>query len=430
MNRHMHTISIPMKIRQRKSNFGAQRDTPSALSQYLLMHPKQLICPCCGQVDFFEVATFVDNPVSGVLRCSTSELLPSREFVVDACESCGLLRNRQFLAPPDYSGKPRATARQLPAYHNRLLGLIADVANKDDLIAEVGSNDGTFLDLLRDQGYTNIYGAEPSGELVKRAREKGHRVVAEYFDSDIVEALHTNFGVPKLVICRHTLEHVPNPGAFVQALRMLLASGKGSALVEVPDSTAIPEGVNFVELWDEHLFYFTPFTLQLLMERYGLKVVSEMVLPHLETRNILIHVTADGCSIDPENEAVSSGEVEMWSSFSERFRALSVRIRNATLAAPKPIYLMGASHPQCNFVNYLGLAPLVDFMIDDDPVKVGKLPPIDSDFVRVIASDEFSQQPPGGTLLLTAFGYANWTRQLSEVALSKAMTIIDPRSYA
>jgi SAM-dependent methyltransferase len=387
-------------------------------------------CSCCGFHRFIEVVKFSDIPASGLLRISAEIPLTVRELGFEACINCGFLRNRNFASPPDYSERPRPTARQLPTYQDQLLDLIKKAAVKEDSVLEVGSNDGTFLDLLSKQGYTNTYGVEPSCDLVKLAREKGHRIVAEYFGPDIIDALLKDFGAPKLIICRHTLEHVPNPAVFVRSLRTLLVAGKGVALVEVPDSSAIPEGVNFVEFWDEHLFYFTPFTLKLLMKRHGLKVVSEVVLPHLETRNILLQVTSDACHDGLEENAVILSEISVWKKFSDRFRIVSEQIRNEVLAAQKPIYMIGASHPQCNFVNYLELASLVDFMIDDDPLKVGKLPSVSSTSLMIINSEEFSRQAQFGTLLLTGFGYECWTRKLCDLAGSKSLQIIDPRKIS
>ena len=127
----------------------------------------------------------------------------------------------RYLVPPDYTEKPRSTSRQLPSYHNHLLELISDLADEHELIVEIGANDGTFLDLLREQGYTNIYGVEPSDDLVKFSRGKGHKIVTDHFGPDIVDALIKDFGVPKLIICRHTLEHIPNPDVFVQGNRPL-----------------------------------------------------------------------------------------------------------------------------------------------------------------------------------------------------------------
>ena len=384
------------------------------------------ICPCCGHDLFVEILKFPNNPVSGILRTSSESPLPLDMLAFEACSVCGLLRNSHYASPPDYLEKPRPTARQLPSYQSYLLDQIAKLLSKDDLILEVGSNDGSFLDLLREKGYSNLFGVEPSIELVKTARLKGHRIVAEYFEPSLVETLLANYGAPKLVICRHTLEHVPSPGLFIQALRAVLVPENGTALLEVPDSTAIIQGLNFVELWDEHLFYFTPYTLGLLAEKSGLRVTDAMAFPHLDTRNILVHVTSETRAENQASMSIPSSELELWRSFSERFKVVSEQIKNDVRVRSAPIYMLGASHPQCNFVNYLGLEPFVDFMIDDDPDKVGMLPSIINNSVRIITSEEFSDQPQGGTLILTGFGYANWTRQISDVAKSKGMEILDP----
>lgn len=389
----------------------------------------QTPCPCCGHNNFFEVLSFPATPISGFFRKNAEDLLPNRDLIFEACFGCGLLRNRNFSSPLDYSNRPRPTARQLPDFRDHLLNLISSTLDKDDLILEIGSNDGCFLDFLQSEGFSNICGVEPSSELVRTSRSKGHRIFSAYFGTDLVGPLLAHFGPPKLVICRHTLEHVPDPFGFVQALRDILVPANGVALVEVPDSTAILDGVNFVELWDEHLFYFTPATMGLIMERNGLQISTQMTFKHLETRNILINATLGGGSFREISDTSLTSEANLWKEFSNRFCTLSNQIKKAICTAPKPIYIIGASHPQSNFVNFLNLGLSVDFMIDDDLAKVGKLPPINSHCVQIISSDDFLRHDQGGTLVLTAFGYLNWARQLSDIALSKGMSIIDPRSF-
>lgn len=389
-------------------------------------------CPCCGHTDFFEILRFPASPVSGVLRSSPRDSIPVHELTFEVCAECGLLRNRNFISPPDYSLKARATVGQMPAFQERLLELIGAAAGKNELILEIGSNDGSFLDLLRTVGYTDICGIEPSNELVKTARSKGHRIVENYFGPDVVDTLLADFGLPKVVICRHTLEHVPDPKGFVRALRGLLAPANGVALVEVPDSTAILQGVNFVELWDEHLFYFTPQTLQLIMEQNGLRGSTQLVFDHLETRNLLVQVVPANQEARKEDVScnVASSEAAVWKEFAHRFGNVTEQIKGAVLTAPRPVYMIGASHPQSNFVNYMDLGEAIDFMIDDDPNKIGRLPPVNSRSIRIISTDDFSREAQTGTLLSTAFGYPDWTRKLSELALSKGIRIVDPRKFA
>ncbi len=355
--------------------------------------------------------------------------MPKGNLHFDACLNCGLLRRRDFSRPPDYTDRPRSTEKQLPTYRDNLLASIAGLAGHDDLIADIGSNDGTFLRLLRDQGYSNTFGVEPALALAEMSRKTGLRVQSGYFGPDIVHHLASNFGDVRLAVCRHTLEHVPFPGQFVAAIRDLLVKAHGAALIEVPDSEVIADWFNFVELWDEHLHYFTGPTLELLLKRHGLTVDCKKTFRHLDTRNLLVQVSvADG--VVPVKQPVSDpAGVTKWREFSVKFRQFADQFRKEIAKLPRPIYLIGASHPQCNFVNYLGIGDYVDFMIDDDSGKSGKYPPISGPGAHIMTTEQYLGCPDGGTVILTGFGYPGWTNKIVERAKGKAMTIVDPKSF-
>ena len=385
-----------------------------------------LACPCCGGGEFHEILSFPAVPATGVFRRSSEEPLAGSDLAFESCVRCSLLRRRDFAQPPDYAGKERPTGRQLPAYHDILLRAVQDLAGgRDELIVEIGSNDGTFLELLRKEGRTNLVGIEPAVELAETARGRGFRVETRYFGPEAVPQLVERYGPPRLVVCRHTLEHVPLPQTFVAAIRDLAAPAGGSALIEVPDSTAITEQLNFVELWDEHLYYFTAATLRLLLESNGLAVRRLETLPHLDTRNLLAAVT-HAPAAGPSASVRSA--TEDWKAFARRYARLAARLREEISSAPRPVYVVGASHPQCNFVNYLDLGTAVDFMIDDDAAKSGRFPPLRASRARIITTGKFVEEAAAGSVVLTGFGYPAWMRRIAEAAAGRNMRIVDPRA--
>ena len=384
-------------------------------------------CPCCGGHEFFEVLGFKAVPATGIFRSQLDGDIPAGDLCFDACADCGLLRRRDFACPPDYTDRPRSTEKQLPTYREDLLKAIARLAKKNDLIADIGSNDGTFLRLLRAQGYTNIFGVEPALALAELSRQSGLRVQSGYFGPEIVRTLLASYGNVRLAVCRHTLEHVPYPGQFVAAIRELLAPADGTALIEVPDSTVITDWFNFVELWDEHLHYFTAHTLGLLLNRNGLSIEQHQTFSHLDTRNLLAWVCVRGATSAPTTDKPADDGAAQWRAFSRKFQKFADRIQAEAATFGKPTYLIGASHPQCNFVNYLGIGDRVDFMIDDDPAKAGKFPPIRGRGARIISTEQFMAGPNGGAVILTGFGYPAWTQKIVRAATAKSMQIIDPQ---
>lgn len=381
-------------------------------------------CPCCGTQDFYAVVAFRGVPVSGVYRVRADDPIQEVDLLFEACRACSLLRRRDFAAPVDYSVKERSTRAQFPAYVDVLLDFIdRSVSCRDHVVVEIGSNDGAFLDLLKRRGYRNLVGIEPAIGLAETARSKGLRVESGYFDSEMARTILSQYGSPAMVVCRHTLEHVPQPNAFVGAIRELLAHG-GRALIEVPDSSVIHERLNFMELWDEHMHYFTGPTLAMLLRRGGLQPDAEVVVSHLDTQNLIAWVRPQTPPQAVEGVCGGLGEVD-WSVFARRLEAYRSRLHQLLAEASRPICVMGASHPQCNFVNFLELERFVDYMVDDDPAKAGTIPPTRESRARVIDSDAVGHVAAGGTLLLTAFGYPAWIRAMS-AKFAGRLTIIDP----
>ncbi len=92
---------------------------------------------------------------------------------------------------------------------------------------------------------------------------------------------------------------------------------------------------------------------------------------------------------------------------------------------PVPVYGLGASHLQSNFVIFTGLGSRIAALVDDDPAKAGRhisLP----EPVPVISTSALEKAPRPGTILLTAFGHRPWMeRTCARVAGPPAM-IVDP----
>ncbi|MDH5537080.1 MAG: class I SAM-dependent methyltransferase, partial [Betaproteobacteria bacterium] len=156
------------------------------------------------------------------------------------------------------------------------------------LILEIGCNDGALLGVLREAGFHNLVGVEPSKALCVSAGLTGAKIVNDYFTSESAEHILRSYGAPKAVICRHTLEHVPDIQGFMAGIRRLADSESAVTLIEVPDSSVITDRGYFFELWDEHLYYFHDDNLAHLMAREGFKVAASVAVEHQETRNILM----------------------------------------------------------------------------------------------------------------------------------------------
>jgi SAM-dependent methyltransferase len=384
-------------------------------------------CPACCHASFAELIDFGLVPHSGTFLSQPDEPFTQIQLSFEYCSQCALLRQRPVgRTLGDYTDVSRGTAGQLPAYATYLSeSLRLSSGSRDHFVIEVGANDGAFLDILARRGFTNILGVEPSRNCAEACRARGHRVYERHLNAEEAKAIRDDYGSAHAVVCRHTLEHVPDPYSFLQAMRSLLAEN-GILLLEVPNARAVTHELRGHELWDEHLHIFTPENLAMLSSRAGFATSSILVWPHRDTTNILFWATLQS----PLSQEISAPQgcaedVQLCQGFEPRWRALSRNVAGEVSRGKKPIGMIGASHPQSNYALFTGVSPSIDLVVDDDPRKVGRYVPLPQP-VKVLSTAQFLDKQTPATMLRTAFGYEEWMDTLLAPLVATGINVVKP----
>ena len=386
-------------------------------------------CPACASSSFENLIDFGIIPKSGTYLESQSADFHKIHHAYEFCASCCLIRQKNIeSASHDYTHIPRATTRQFPKYIEAIVAsLKSHGVSNSDLVIEVGSNDGGFLDRLASAGFSNFLGIEPSIACAGLSLAKGHKVITKHWDAETAAAVLQEHGAARAVICRHTLEHVPRPLEFLQAIRSVLAPD-GIAFIEVPDARPITHDLRGHELWDEHLHIFTPANLQLIMRRAGFSVLRCNAWPERSDINLLLWGKADaGLSQNnpPDCATAPASEIQLCREFGARWEAFSSRLQAASVSWPRPVYILGASHPQTNFIHFTGLENSIDAFIDDNPAKAKLLIPL-AHPVPIFPASKLLEGPTPGTILRGAFGYEEWMDRATAPLAAQPSTIVKP----
>ena len=372
-------------------------------------------CGVCGRVAFAPFFQTREWSCTG-RYLDYGEKTPNIEPVAIAleyCSDCGLIRQAAgFEVRLDYTGIERDTAKQLPDYAHRLIASLADFGvGPNDLVVEVGANDGTFLKAMRAAGHRNLIGVEPSKRLAASGSEAGLTIRNDYFGRGVAAEIVRAYGPARAVICRHTLEHVPDIQALTLGFTDILAPG-GLCFIEVPDSDWIVSDLFAHEVWDEHITYFRAGSLARLTKAVGLTPVRMERVQFRDTKNLLCwSVQGDVPAGMTGNSLGDTTALTDLANFQVRWDAFAARLRTVVAAAPRPIVAIGASHIQLNFLNFTGLDSSVDLMIDDDPVKAGRFAPLTSP-VPICTTMDALASVRAGTILHTAFPYPAWEERI------------------
>jgi SAM-dependent methyltransferase len=144
-------------------------------------------------------------------------------------------------------------------------------------LLEIGSGYGLFLQAARDRGY-EVAGVELSRTGAAHSRSLG----LEVFCGQLEDAPMPAEAGYDAVCFWDTLEHVPDPFVFLQAVRARLAEG-GVFALSVPYISSVPARLLGAKWWtlkpEQHIWHFTPDTLRVVAARAGLVVTSVVASP-------------------------------------------------------------------------------------------------------------------------------------------------------
>jgi SAM-dependent methyltransferase len=369
-------------------------------------------CPSCGKNSFETLIDFGQVPVSGIFYNSPNQQPPLAPLALEFCPGCAFARKRkQPGTERDYRKIERGTAGQLPCYTGWILQEAKKRSLPDGLVVEIGCNEGTFLRELRKEGFTRLLGVEPSPKLAARAEASGIKVVRDYFGMSLAENFLDAHGPAALIICRHTLEHVPDPLPFLEATRRLLAP-EGSLYLECPDSQTLFGGGRIHEIWDEHENYFFGETLARLAQSTSFSGFEIIRQTNRDAVNLCAWIGSKAVGSAPLPILDPNPLLRLYSKFPTWVDCVRNHVRNELSKNPElPLFAIGASHPQINYLIFSGAGPHISSLVDDDLAK-SNLYACCPQPCRVISTEEFLINSNPRTILPIAFAHPEWMQKL------------------
>ena len=253
------------------------------------------VCPVCGsnekkllfRQDF--AAVELATPVTG--------------YDVVVCMSCGAgyadgipdqrAFDRYYRDMSKYEYHQREGAES--EYDQRRLAIIADVIaphvpRRDARIVDIGCATGRLLANLRERGFPNVVGLDPSPACAVAAK-KLYDIEVRTMTLAELGAGTERFDVAILV---GVLEHLRDLDEAFAHLRTILNPG-GLLYVEVPDATTFADWPNapYQDFSTEHVNFFAPVSLEHLMLRRGFsRVFLEQNHREQSYRTVMSNVSA------------------------------------------------------------------------------------------------------------------------------------------
>jgi SAM-dependent methyltransferase len=371
-------------------------------------------CQICGSIDLKPIffAGYLP-PVNGMPavgeRVREEQAFPAELL---RCQECSLVQlgfvvDPEILFPPSYpytSGTTRILRENFSELREEIRELLDLKGN--DLVVDVGSNDGTLLKNFTRTGQ-RVCGVEPTDAGVL-ARRDGIETFCAFFDRWSADVVRTRHGAAHVVTATNVFAHIPDPHNTTRAVLDLLADD-GLFVTESHYVASLLETVQYDTIYHEHLRYYSLGSLSRLLGAHDLEVVHAKKIP-THGGSLRVYAARRGRHrIRPSVAEILEEETRSLSPAAfQNFqrRAVDSKINlYVKLAEIRSrgwrVWGVGAPSRASTLVNYVGLdADLIECVLEvPGSYKIGKYLP--GTLIPVVDESRLREDPPDVLLLLS-----------------------------
>lgn len=377
------------------------------------------ICRACDGEDLFLFLQLGPTPVpNGFLRAHHRHKA-EKFYPLDVCfcKSCGLVQLAHVVSPKvmfkNYVYIP-STSKIMRDHFSKLSkdAVKKTGAKKDDLVVDVGSNDGTLLKSFHTFGM-RILGIDPAENLAKKANSEGVETIAELFTNDLAKQIKKNRGEARIITATNVVAHIHDLHDFLEGAKSLL-SDDGLLIVEFPYLVDLIDKVEFDTIYQEHLSYFSVNPLDRLLKKHGVSLADVKRLPvHGGSIRVYISKLPKPSSNDVKkllNLEKKKGllNIETYLNFRrkvDKVRHELVQLLWGLRLKGKKIVGYGASAKGNITLNYCRIGPeTLDYIVDSIPYKHNKFTP--GMHIPIYPEQKLLEDQPDYALLL-AWNFAD-----------------------
>lgn len=348
-------------------------------------------CQVCGHAPLFDVLSLgYMPPVNQMVPIGQ---IPRQQpwFPTNLlhCPNCdlvqlGLAVDPVIIFPPEYpytSGTTRLLRDNFAELHRKsaaMLGLA-----KDDLVVDIGSNDGTLLANFKSAGI-RVLGIEPT-DVGDIANSRGIPTIKRYFGVETAREVKRDNGAARVVTAANCFAHMEDVHTIVDGIVEML-SPDGVFISELHYLIGLLDTLQYDTIYHEHLRYYSVASLKHLLEMHDLEVFHARPIPS-HGGSIRVYAARHGAhtvqdsvrrmlAAEPRGEALEKRLAEFKRDVMlSKLRLLSM-LRELK---EKGARVAGISAPSraSTLVNYVGLdEAIIDYVCEiPGSLKIGKYMP-------------------------------------------------------
>lgn len=256
---------------------------------------------------------------------------------------------------------------------------------KNDLVIDIGSNDGILLKPFKDLG-SKVLGVDPAVKIAREATKKGIETLPEYFNEAVAQQIVKKYGQAKVVTANNVFAHINDIDEVIRGVKKVL-DDDGIFVTESPYLVVFLQNNLFDTVYHEHLSYYSVKPLTVFFKRHGMKVFNvELTKSHGGSIRVYASKEKSKHKVNKSVSTLLKKEVEMglddlktYKNFSDRVKKNKTdltKMLKGLKKQGKKIVGFGAPAKGNTLLNYFKIGTeTLDYIVEDSVHKQGLFTP-------------------------------------------------------
>ena len=261
----------------------------------------------------------------------------------------------------------------------------ATLLKKNDLIIDIGGNDGVLLDNFKKKKFTNLLNIEPNINAVKNSRYIGVKAENLFFNKETSEFIKNKYGMSKIIFSTNTFGNIDNLNNFVDGIYNIM-DDKSVFIFENPYLLRTLEQVQFDTMYYEHVSYFSVSPLVKFFNSKNMelfKCIETKIhggsMMYFVKKNSSKKITSNIKKFLKKEKKSKLNKIETYKAFAAKVMDKKNKIQTLLKSIKKnkkKIIAYGASDRGTVFMNYCKISNNeVAYVVDKNTKKIGYLTP-------------------------------------------------------
>ncbi len=277
--------------------------------------------------------------------------------------------------------------------------------DKNDLIIDIGSNDGNLLSNFKKKH--KVLGVTPE-KIGKLAIRKGIPTIIDYFNKKVSSKILKKYGKAKVITATNVFAHIDNINGIVKSILKTL-SKDGIFISESHYLLPLIQTVQYDTIYHEHLRYYSLESLNYLFKKHNLEIIDSKEIP-THGGSIRVYAARKGIYKISKNVKKQFNKEKKYLNkknflnFRKKVVTSKINLFNIIKRVKdknKRIFGVGAPSRASTLINYLGLdQDIIDCVLEiNGSYKIGNYIP--GTKIPIVNENILSKQKPDYLILFS-----------------------------